>query len=195
MYKKFKPRGKFYRINYFIQAPKLRLLDESGKQIGILTKAEALTIGREKGIDVVEIAAHAVPPVAKLIDFKKFKYLEAKKLREEKKKQKHIQIKEIRLRPFIGEHDLEVRVRQAQEFLIDGDQIKISLPFRGREITHQEFGRIVIDKFLNSLKGYKIVRPSHLEGKTLVTFIVADNKSEPKQKVKSEPDKNSLTKE
>jgi translation initiation factor IF-3 len=155
-------------------------LDESGKQIGIVTKEEALRYGREKGIDVVEIAPQAQPPVAKLIDFKKFKYLEAKKLREEKKKQKHIEIKEIRLRPFIGEHDLQVRVRQAQEFLTDGDQIKISLPFRGREITRQEFGRTVVDKFLNNLTGFKVVRSPHLEGKILTTFIVADKKSEPK---------------
>lgn len=174
--KRFKPSHKFYRLNYFIQARTVRLLDEQGKQIGIVTKEEALRLGREKDIDVVEIAGSASPPVCKLIDFKKFKYLEAKKLREEKKKQKHVGTKEIRLRPFIGEHDLQVRVRKSQEFLKEGNQIKISLPFHGREITRQEFGVTVINKFLKSLTDFKIVRPPHLEGKVMVCMIASDKK-------------------
>lgn len=155
----------------------MRLLDTEGKQIGIVTKEEALKKGRELGIDVVEIAPKANPPVARLIDFKKFKYLEARKTREEKKKNKNVSVKEIRLRPFIGEHDLEVRRQQAQEFLNEGNQVKISIPFRGREITRKEFGFGVIKRFLEVLQDQKIVREAHFEGRVLVTMIAPDKKS------------------
>ena len=159
----------------------MRLLDETGKQIGIVTKEEALRRAREAGIDVVEIAPNAKPPVAKLIDFKKFKYLEAKKEREEKKKQKHVGIKEVRLSPFIGAHDLAVRRKQAKEFLTDGNQLKISIPFRGRQITRKEFGFEVINKFLSELPDTKVVRPAHFEGKVLVAQVVNDKKAPKKE--------------
>lgn len=155
----------------------MRLLDGSGKQIGVVTKEEALKHAREAGVDVVEIAPNAKPPVAKLIDYKKFKYLEAKKEREEKKKQKHVGIKEIRLTPFIGVHDLEVRRKQSQGFLNGGNQVKISLAFKGRQITRKEFGFEVINKFLGALVDFKIVRAAHFEGKVLTAMIAPDKKS------------------
>lgn len=173
--------NKFYRLNYFIQAKEVRLLDDAGKQLGIVTKEAALQQARALGVDVVEIAPNAKPPVAKLIDFKKFKYLEAKKSREEKKKQKHVSIKEIRLRPFIGDHDLKVRTDQAQDFLTDGNQVKISIPFRGREITRKEFGFDVMKRFMANLTDVKVVRDAHFEGKILVTMIASDKKSGQKQ--------------
>ncbi|MFZ5845037.1 MAG: translation initiation factor IF-3, partial [Patescibacteria group bacterium] len=108
-------KPKYYRLNYQIASPQLRLLDEEGKQIGVVSKIEALQKARELGIDVVEIAPHAKPPVAKLIDFKKFKYQEAKKERENRKSQKNVGIKEVRLRPFIGSHDFDTRLKQAKE--------------------------------------------------------------------------------
>jgi len=182
-----KPRGKFYRLNYFIQAREVRLLDEAGKQIGIVTKEEALRRGRAAGVDVVEIAPNAKPPVAKLIDFKKFKYLEAKKEREEKKKQKHVGIKEVRLTPFIGEHDIDFRSKRAQEFLNEGNQLKISLTFRGRQITRKEFGFEVINKFIGRLEEVKVVRAPHFEGKNLVTLVAADKKIKQMGKPNSDP--------
>lgn len=172
-----KKRGKFYKLNFFIQARELRLLDENGKQVGVVTKEEAMRLAREKHVDVVEIAPNAKPPVAKLIDFKKFKYLEAKKEREERKKQKHVSVKEIRLTPFIGQHDLDTRITQAKQFLKDGNPLKISLVFRGRQITRQEFGHAIMNKFLEVLKDVKIVRPPHMEGKVLVATVVPDKKS------------------
>ncbi len=172
-----RPRGKYYRLNYFIQAPELRLLDETGKQIGIVSKLEALQKARELGVDIVEIAPHAKPPVAKLIDFKKFKYLESKKLREEKKKQKHVGVKEVRLRPFTGEHDLEVKLKQARQFLVEGNQLRIAIAFRGREITHKEFGFDMLNKFINRLEEVKIVRPAHFEGKILTSMLVYEKKA------------------
>ena len=104
----------FYRLNYQITAPQLRLLDEEGKQIGVVGKLEALQKAKELMVDIVEIAPNANPPVAKLIDYKKFRYQEAKKDRESRKSQKNVSVKEIRLRPFIGTHDFDTRVAQAK---------------------------------------------------------------------------------
>lgn len=175
-----RPKAKFYRLNYQITSPQLRLLDEEGKQIGLVSKLEALQKAKEAGVDVVEVAPNAKPPVAKLIDYKKFKYQEAKKERESKKSQKNVGVKEVRLRPFIGDHDLDTRLRQAREFLEEGNQLKISVFFRGREITRKEFGYEVVKKFLSQLESMKVVREPHMEGRTLVTMVVLDKKGEVK---------------
>ena len=153
-------------------------MDEEGKQIGIVTKLEALQKAKELNIDVVEIAASAKPPVAKLIDFKKFKYQEAKKEREIKKGQKNVGMKEIRLRPFIGAHDFDTRVKQASGFLADGNQVKLTLFFRGREITRKEFGFDVMKRFIASLQDIRVVREPKLEGKLLNAMVVPDKKKE-----------------
>ena len=167
-----------YRINYQIVSPQVRLLDEEGKQIGIVSKLEALQKAKELNLDVVEVAGSAVPPVAKLIDFKKFKYQEAKKERDRKKTQKKVGVKEIRLRPFIGKHDFDTRVAKAKDWLEDGNQVKIVVFFKGREITRKEFGFEVLKKFFASFESIKIVREAHLEGKTLAAMIMSDKKKE-----------------
>ncbi len=167
-----------YRLNYQIASQQLRLLDENGKQIGVVSKIEALQRAKELGIDVVEIAANANPPVAKLIDFKKFKYQEAKKERESRKSQKNVGVKEIRLRPFIGQHDFDTRVAQAQEFLKDGNQVKIVVFFRGREITRKEFGFDVMNRFIKAANSVRTVREPHFEGRTLAAMIVSEKKKE-----------------
>lgn len=167
---------KFYKINYQITSAQLRLLDETGKQIGIVSKIEALQKARELSLDIVEISANANPPVAKLIDFKKFKYQEAKKERESKKNQKNVGVKEIRLRPFIGQHDFDTRVEQAKGFLEDGNQVKINCIFKGREITRKEFGFEMIKKFIEKIESVKIVREAHFEGKVLSATIVNEKK-------------------
>lgn len=159
-------------------SPQVRLLDENGKQIGVVSKIEALQKAKEQGTDVVEIAPNAKPPVAKLIDFKKFKYQEAKKEREAKKSQKNVGVKEVRLAPFIGRHDLDTRLKKGKEFLEDGNQLKISVFFRGRVITRKEFGYDVMNRFISSLGAVKVVRPPHMEGRTLVAMIVNDKKGE-----------------
>jgi len=147
-------------------------LDETGKQIGIVSKLEALQRAKELNIDVVEIAPNANPPVAKLIDFKKFKYQESKKERESKKSQKNVGVKEVRLRPFIGQHDLDTRIEQAKEFLADGNQLKINVMFRGREITRKEFGHEILNKFLSALDSVKVVREPHMEGRSLSATVI-----------------------
>lgn len=163
---------KYYRLNYQISAPKLRLLDEKGKQIGVIDRTEALKIAQREEKDLVEIAGSANPPVVKLIDFKKFKYLEAKKERESRKSIKHVGIKEIRLSPFMGEHDFQTRITQAEGFLKEGNQLKISLPFRGREITKKEFGFNMLNRATEKLKEVsKVVKAPYFEGRVLVTIL------------------------
>lgn len=156
----------------------MRLLDEDGKQIGVVTKLEALQKAKELNLDVVEVSANAKPPVAKLIDFKKFKYQEAKKERDSKKSQKNVGVKEIRLRPFIGKHDFDTRVEKARDWLADGNQVKIVVFFKGREITRKEFGFEAMKKFIASFETVRVVREPHLEGKTLAAMIIIDKKKE-----------------
>lgn len=177
---------KYYRINYQIAAPQIRLLDDTGKQIGILNKLDALKRAQLEEKDLVEIAPNAKPPVVKLIDFKKFKYLEAKKERDSRKSVKHVGVKEIRLSPFMGEHDFQVRVKQGEQFLISGNQLKIALPFRGREITKKEFGMHVIQKALKQLELVsRVIKAPYFEGRVLVS-ILAPSKNTTKQDAKTE---------
>ncbi len=165
-------KRKFYRLNYQIASPQLRLLDETGKQIGVVTKIEALQKAKELGYDVVEIAPNAKPPVAKLIDFKKFKYQEAKKERESRRSTKNVGIKEVRLRPFIGPHDFDTRLKHGKEFLNAGNQLKVNVFFKGRELYKKEFGFDVMKRYLDSLENAKVVREPRIEGKTLVAMVV-----------------------
>lgn len=170
-----------YRINYQITSPSLRLLDETGKQIGIVTKIDALQKAKAAELDVVEIAPNANPPVAKLIDYKKFKYQEAKKRREEKKGTKSGGLKEVRLRPFTGEHDLATIAKKGVEFLDDGNQLKINIFFKGREIVRKEFGYEALKNIIAQLGTVKMVREPHMEGKKLVATIVREKLSKEKE--------------
>ena len=178
-----RPNYKYYRLNYQIPSATFRLLDDQGKQIGIVTKEEALRMAQSESKDLVEISSSAKPPVVKLIDFKKFKYLEAKKEREAKKKVKNVGVKEVRLSPFIGQHDLEVRLNQGREFLEEGNQLKINLKFSGREFAHKEFGFAVINKFIAALSDIsKVDRPPRFEGKMLVAMLVFQKKTKNEEK-------------
>ncbi len=178
MIRRFKKRPEqkpFYRINERIFASTLRVLDSEGKQIGVLPKNEAIEKARSLGLDLVEVAPMAKPPVAKIINFKKFLYQQEKKRKEEKKKARVSETKEIRLSPFISEHDLGVMIRRGREFLEDGDKIRLVLKFRGRQITHPEFGRRVVQKVIDALSGLsKIEREPHFEGNQLVALITFD---------------------
>jgi translation initiation factor IF-3 len=178
--KRYKSRvdtRKFYRTNERIFASTLRVLDTQGKQIGVLSKFEALQKARELGLDLVEVAPMAKPPVAKIIDFKKFLYQEEKKKREEKKKAKTSETKEVRLGPFMSDNDLSVSVRRAGEFLKAGDKVRLVVVFSGRQITHPEFGHKVLDKVILDLKDVaKVERERHLEGKKLICLISPEKK-------------------
>lgn len=176
-YKRNENTKRFYRVNERIFAPTLRVLDTDGKQIGILSKFEALEKARSQELDLVEIAPTAKPPVAKIIDFKKFLYQEEKKKREEKKKAKTSETKEIRLGPFMSDNDLGVMVKRAREFLEAGDKVRMVVSFAGRQITHPEFGHRILDKALESLSDIsKVDRERHLEGKKLIILISPERK-------------------
>ena len=142
---------KFYRLNQYISAPTLRVLSEEGKQIGILTREEALKKAQEEKLDLVEIAPQAKPPVAKIIDFKKFRYLEEKK---EKKGQKTQKTKEVKMRPFIGENDFNFRLKRAQEWLKEGQNVRVTVNFRGREFTQKEAGFTLLEKFSQGVSSF-----------------------------------------
>jgi translation initiation factor IF-3 len=141
----------YYRLNHQITAPNVRLIDETTKQIGLLTIQEARQYAFDTGLDLVEIAPKAVPPVVKLISYSKFKYQEAKKLKAEKKGNKGGELKEIQMTPFIGQKDYDDRVKKTQTFLSTGNKVKLSIKFQGRQISHQEFGYNLANKFKNDL--------------------------------------------
>lgn len=169
---KFKQQEKRYRINERIFASTLRVLDVEGKQIGVLSKQEALALAQEQELDLVEIAPAAKPPVAKIIDYNKFLYQQSKKKQEEKKKAKTSETKEIRLGPFMSENDLQVMIRRGREFLGDGDKIKLVVKFRGRQITRSEFGRQVIQKVVDALDDIsKVDREAKFEGRQMVALL------------------------
>ena len=173
-----KKRFKYYRLNYQITAPTLRLLDEKGAQIGLLNRQEALRLAQERDADLIVVAETANPPVAKIINFEKFKYLESKKERESKKKVKNVTIKEVRFTPFMGEHDFTTRINQAVEFLKQGNQLKLTVPFKGREITKKEFGMNIINKAIISLnESARVIKPPHFEGRVLVSVLAVQKNS------------------
>lgn len=163
---------KFYRLNQQIQGKSLRVLDENNKQIGILSRDEALAKAQELGLDLVEIAPTVTPPVCKIIDYKKFRYLEEKRQRESRKKTKHADIKELWLGPFMSENDVAVRIARAKKFLKEGHKLRLAVKFAGRQITHPEFGWQLLNKFLAAVEEYgKVERPPRLDGKILSTTL------------------------
>jgi len=170
---------KFYKINQYINASTVRLLDDQGKQIGVVDIAEARRQSFETGLDLIEINGNAVPPVVKLISFSKFKYQEAKKLQSEKKGIKGGELKEIQMTPFIGQNDYQVRVDKAKKFLATGNKIKLSIKFQGRQMTHQEFGHNLMAKFKSDLQDLATPEgEAKLIGKRLmITFTPSKKKA------------------
>jgi translation initiation factor IF-3 len=184
---KFKQQEKRFRINERIFASPLRVIDAESKQIGLLSKVEALALAKEQELDLVEIAPMAKPPVAKIIDYNKFLYQQSKKKQEEKKKAKSSETKEIRLGPFMSDNDLQVMIRRGREFLEDGDKIRLVVKFRGRQITRSEFGRQVINKVVEALSDIsKVDRESKFEGRQMVALLSVEKGK--KQEEKSQPE-------
>lgn len=172
-----------YRINERINAPQLRVLDAQGQQIDVLDRLAALALAREQGLDLVEVAAQAKPPVAKIIDFNKFLYQQSKKKQEEKKKAKVSETKEIRLGPFMSDNDLATMMKRAREFLEEGDKVRLVVKFRGRQITRTEFGHGVVSKAYASVSDIsKIDRDAHMEGRQLVALLSPERKKNAEKK-------------
>ena len=184
-YKKNYSQKKFYRRNEQIFAQTIRVLDSEGKQVGVLSRDEALRQARELGVDLVEIAPLAKPPVAKIIEFNKFIYQQAKKKQEEKKKARVSETKEVRLGPFMDDHDLEVMIRRAKGFLTDQDKVRLVVKFIGRQIVHPEFGQEILNKVIKAVSDIsKVDRVPHFEGKQLIVLL------SPERKAKSDLEKN-----
>jgi translation initiation factor IF-3 len=161
------------RVNERVRAREVRLIDEDGQAIGIMTSMQALNLARERGLDLVEVSPMAVPPVCRLMDWGRYKYEQAKKENEARKHQKTVELKEIRMRPRTDEHDLGVKVRKIEEFLAEGDKVKVSVVFRGREMAHPELGRVVLDKVASGLKGVgQLERAPIMEGR-MISMIVS----------------------
>jgi translation initiation factor IF-3 len=160
------------RINERIRAPEIRLIGADGENVGVVTPERALTMAEEAGLDLVEISPNATPPVCKIMDFGKFKYETQKKEAEARKKQKIIEIKEVKFRPGTDTHDYDVKMRSVQKFLENGDKVKITLRFRGREMAHQELGRDLLERIAEDVKEYgKIENMPKLEGRQMVMMI------------------------
>jgi translation initiation factor IF-3 len=148
------PPGPAYKVNGKIRAREVRVIGIGGKQMGVLTLGDALTLARTNGVDLVEIAPNAAPPVCRLVDYGKFRYEQSKKDKESRKHQHATKVKEIQLSPKIDPHDLAVKLGHAIDFLCEDMRVKIVLKFRGREMAHTEFGFQVIDKFLKDAAPY-----------------------------------------
>ncbi|HKW21056.1 MAG TPA: translation initiation factor IF-3, partial [Ktedonobacterales bacterium] len=149
-------RARETRVNERIRAREVRLIDEDGQMIGVMTSGQALSMARERGLDLVEVSPMATPPVCKLMDYGRFKYEQSKKENEARKHQKVSELKEIRLSPRTDDHDLSVKVRKIEEFLGEGDKVKVGVRFRGRELAHPELGRQLLEKIVAALKSIAV---------------------------------------
>ena len=160
------------RINTQITVPNVRLVKEDGTMVGVTSLREALNMAAEAGLDLVEISPNADPPVCKILDFGKFKYEVQKKRNEARKKQKVIDVKEIKLRPGIDEHDYEVKMRAVTRFLTEGDKVKVTMRFRGREMVHQELGAQVLERVRTQFDAAaKVEQMPRLEGRQMVMVL------------------------
>ncbi|MDD4894754.1 MAG: translation initiation factor IF-3 [Candidatus Omnitrophica bacterium] len=163
---------KFIRINDKIRVPQVRLVGPDGGQLGVVSIQNALDIANQHELDLVEVAPQANPPVCRIIDFTKFKYDQEKKEREAKKHQRQSRLKEIRLKPNIDDHDYEIKVKHAIDFLKKKDKVKVSLFFRGRQMEHLDLGRKILDKFIIDVQNDgQVEKEPVLEGR-IISFMV-----------------------
>ena len=148
------------------------MIGEDGEQLGIMSSKEALKLAEEAGVDLVKIAPTAKPPVCKIVDYGKFKYEQTRKEKEAKKKQKIIEIKEIRLSPNIDTNDLNTKINAARKFITKGDRVKVTLRFRGREMTHMNNSKHILDDFAQALSDIAVMeKPPKVEGRSMTMFL------------------------
>jgi translation initiation factor IF-3 len=162
------------RVNGAITARQVRVIDAEGEMRGVMTVREAITIAEDAGLDLVEISPNAEPPVCKALDYGKYKYEMQKKAAEARKKQKVIEIKEIKLRPMIDDHDFAIKMKSAKTFLEEGDKVKITLRFRGREMAHQDIAKKVLTRVREELEPYmKVESEPSFEGRQMIMILAA----------------------
>ena len=163
------------RVNREIRAPEVRVIDEDGTMLGVFNPMDALRMAEAKGLDLIEIAPTAKPPTCKIMDYGKYKYELKKKEHQARKNQTVITIKEIQLRPRTDQHDLDVKMRHARRFLLEGDKVKVNLRFYGREMAHQELGMQLLKKVTDSLQDIAMIEvPPKMEGRQLFVLLAPD---------------------
>jgi translation initiation factor IF-3 len=160
------------RMNEDIRVPEVRLIDQTGQNVGVVATSDAMARATEAGLDLVEIAPDSKPPVAKILDYGKFKYQEQKKAAEARKRQKVVEIKEIKMRPSIDDHDYDVKMRSMKRFFDEGDKVKVTLRFRGRELSHQELGWQVLQRVKSDTEPVaKVEAEPRMEGRQMVMVL------------------------
>ena len=176
------------RVNERIRIPQVRVIGDDGSQIGILTTREAIVMAQAKGLDLVEVAPTARPPVCKIMDYGKFKYEQNRAAKSAKKKQHQMQLKEVKMRPKIEDHDYDFKVKHAREFLAQRDKVKFTITFRGREMAHQELGYKIIEQVLIDLADVAVVEQSpRAEGRTVSLVLSPKAQLQPQPKPASKP--------
>ena len=164
--------NKGMRVNEQIRVREVRLIDEEGEQKGIVPTLEALKMAKERDLALVEVAPNANPPVCKILDFGKYRFEQEKKLRDSRKNQKVLKVKEIRMQPKIGSGDLDTKAKHIKEFLSEGNKVKVTIRFRGRELAHTELGYLVLDEVLKRLDDeYTIEKPAAMEGRFMSMYL------------------------
>jgi translation initiation factor IF-3 len=160
------------RVNEEIRVPQVRLIDQDGEMIGVMSAREALLRAYDAGLDLLEISPNAVPPVVKILDYGKYKYEQQKKANEARKRQKIVELKEIKVRPNIDDHDYDVKMRQMKEFIGEGDKVKVTLRFRGREMAHQDLGLKVLDRIRTEMAELtKVESMPRLENRQMIMVL------------------------
>ncbi|MEM9855307.1 MAG: translation initiation factor IF-3 [Pseudomonadota bacterium] len=160
------------RVNDRIRAPEIRLIDENGDNVGVVSPSRSIQLAEDAGLDLVEISPNANPPVAKIMDFGKFKYEQQKRESEARKKQKTIEVKEVKFRPNTDTHDYDVKMKNVYKFLDNGDKVKVTLRFRGREMAHQELGRDLLLRVAEDTKEHgKVENMPKMEGRQMIMMI------------------------
>lgn len=179
------------KVNREIRAPKVRLIDSAGEQVGVVNLYEAIAKAEEQGLDLVEIVPGSSPPVCKVMNFGKFRYDQSKREKENKKASHQIKVKELKVKPNIDVHDLETKTRHAREFLISGNKVKITCAFRGREMMHPEFGEKIVQEMCHQLEDVSIAEaPPKMMGRMLHVVLAPGAKKKKegaKQSTQDEP--------
>ncbi|MAX60021.1 MAG: translation initiation factor IF-3 [Chloroflexi bacterium] len=188
-----------YRVNDRITSAQVRVIGEDGSQLGVMTVAQAIRLAQDAEVDLVEVAPNSEPPVCRLLDYGKLRYLTAKKDRESRKGQKSTELREVRFRPNIGSHDLESKTRKVRELILDGSKVKLTVRFRGREAAHQQLGLAVLKRVADDLRDeVRLEKPPALEGRALSMILLptpqkperTDQKPEVENQESEETDQN-----
>lgn len=182
---------KEYNINFRIRAREVLVIDEQGEQLGTFPTGDAVKLAQDRGLDLVEVSPSAVPPVCRLLDYGKFRFLQTKKERDARKTQKVNLLREVRFRPRIGDHDMEAKKRQVSKLLAEGSKVKLTVMFRGREITHQDIGVDLLRRTAEAFKEKATVEAPPSMDRRRLSIIISPGVQKPKSEKEAKPEKES----